>query len=313
MPLALVIPPQIFLAHLQLSELYMAWLHTEVVDNIGPLEFILNTPSHHRVHHGRNPEYIDKNYGGMLIIWDRMFNTFKAEDKTIPAVYGLVHPIKNFNPIKVQFHPWPILWRRLNRLGSFKQQLRAIFYGPGWNPTSHSRLGDSNKIPKIVHPVESYDPDLSGWKKTYIVAHFGLLLLFYHHLTFYQDKFGSVLINTGVLCLLVSITTLGMMLNADKAYGSRYELIRCLLFFQARQHLIQIIDHGLVLDLGASFYYRKMIILGIQLFFGLSAIVNSIGLAAEFLSTNGYKIKHLRLPNHNTLSEVLSWSNRKAK
>ena len=72
------IPPSIFLAHLQLGELYMFWIHNEIITTLGPLEYILNTPSHHRVHHGRNPKYIDKNYGGVFIIWDRIFGTFQV-------------------------------------------------------------------------------------------------------------------------------------------------------------------------------------------------------------------------------------------
>ncbi|XP_016123545.1 alkylglycerol monooxygenase-like [Sinocyclocheilus grahami] len=76
LPLALMVPSYVFAVHIQFNLLYQFWIHTELVKNLGPLEWILNTPSHHRVHHGRNPYCIDKNYAGILIIWDRMFGTF---------------------------------------------------------------------------------------------------------------------------------------------------------------------------------------------------------------------------------------------
>ncbi|XP_059322921.1 alkylglycerol monooxygenase isoform X2 [Ammospiza nelsoni] len=100
LPMALFIPPSVFAVHLQFNLLYQFWIHTELITKLGPLEWILNTPSHHRVHHGRNPYCIDKNYGGTLIIWDRIFGTFEAEDAKV--VYGLTHPVNSFDPIMLQ-------------------------------------------------------------------------------------------------------------------------------------------------------------------------------------------------------------------
>ncbi|XP_077613750.1 alkylglycerol monooxygenase isoform X2 [Crocuta crocuta] len=99
-PLALFIPPSVYAVHLQFNLLYQFWIHTEIINNLGPLELILNTPSHHRVHHGRNRYCIDKNYAGILIIWDRIFGTFEAENEKV--VYGLTHPINTFEPFMVQ-------------------------------------------------------------------------------------------------------------------------------------------------------------------------------------------------------------------
>lgn len=107
LPLAMAgIPPSVFLAHLQLGELFMFWIHTEAISTLGPLEYIFNTPSHHRVHHGRNPKYIDKNYAGVFIFWDRMFGTFEPEDPEEPVVYGLVHSVQSYNPFYLQYHHW---------------------------------------------------------------------------------------------------------------------------------------------------------------------------------------------------------------
>lgn len=222
----------------------MAWLHTEVVDSIGPLELILNTPSHHRVHHSRNPEYIDKNYGGMLIVWDRLFGTFKQEDKNNPPVYGLVHPVKSFNPFRVQFHPWPIIWRRVSRAKTVKHKLGVLLNGPGWRP-GLGRLGNTADIPKLDFPIVTYDPPMRFWKKVYVVVHFGLLLFFYHELTLYQQQFRAIVLNVGVLALLASITSLGLLLDDKRRYCGAFELARCIMFFWARNYLTPIISHGL--------------------------------------------------------------------
>lgn len=261
----------------------MAWLHTEIVDTIGPLEYILNTPSHHRVHHSRNPEYIDKNYGGMLIIWDRIFMTFKAEDKSNPPIYGLVHPVKSFDPIKVQFHTWPIIWRRIKHSCGLKNKLKVIFYGPGWHPGT-PRLGDVSQIPKIVHPVQPYDPKLTWWQNSYVVVHFGLILLFYHELTLSRNQFSIALINVGVISLIVSITTIGRMLDGRHKYAHLLELIRCLIFFQTRQYLVSIMDHGMK-RLGISIQARVLLLTGVYLLFALSAIINGLLCIKQFINS----------------------------
>lgn len=289
MPLALFIPPQVFLAHFQLSELYMVWLHTEIVDQIGPLEYVLNTPSHHRVHHSRNPEYIDKNYGGMLIIWDRLFNTFKAEDKNNPPVYGLVHPVKSFNPIQLQFHPWPVIWRRMKRAETFMHKLGVLLCGPGWRPNK-PRLGDSSELPPIVHPVYCYNPPLHRWLNVYVVVHFGLLLLFYHELTLFQGDFRPMVLNAGILALLASITSLGLTLDNKYKYSASFELVRCIAFFQARKFIAPIVLHGFE-RAGTSIYLRTILISTIHLVFAVSLLLTTVRMACQ-LWNNSYDWRH---------------------
>ncbi len=99
-------PPQAVFATLALNLLYQFWLHTEWVPKLGWLEYVLNTPSHHRVHHASNAEYIDRNYGGVLIVFDRLFGTFAAERDDLPCRYGLVTPLMSNNPIRIAFHEW---------------------------------------------------------------------------------------------------------------------------------------------------------------------------------------------------------------
>tara|TARA_A100000164_G_scaffold232286_1_gene206132 strand:- start:129 stop:971 length:843 start_codon:yes stop_codon:yes gene_type:complete len=107
--------------------------HTQIIGKLGPLEWVFNTPSHHRVHHGSNPEYIDKNYGNLFIIWDRIFGTFEPENK--PVEYGLVNNVNTFNPIKITFMGWEKLFKDIRNSESFKETIGLIF-GP---PETHSK------------------------------------------------------------------------------------------------------------------------------------------------------------------------------
>jgi sterol desaturase/sphingolipid hydroxylase (fatty acid hydroxylase superfamily) len=97
-------PPVMVLTMQAVSLLYQFWIHTELVRNMGPLELVLNTPSHHRVHHGSNERYLDRNHAGSLIIWDRIFGTFEPEGEKV--VYGLTQNINSYNPFSIAFHEW---------------------------------------------------------------------------------------------------------------------------------------------------------------------------------------------------------------
>jgi sterol desaturase/sphingolipid hydroxylase (fatty acid hydroxylase superfamily) len=105
------------------------FIHTQAVRSLGPLEWVFNTPSHHRVHHGRNPQYIDKNYAGVLIIWDKLFGTFEPEVETVE--YGITKPVNSFNPITVTFSEWRDLWREATAPEmTLKQRFSVVFSPP---------------------------------------------------------------------------------------------------------------------------------------------------------------------------------------
>ncbi len=102
--------------------------HTQMVGKLGPLEWILNTPSHHRVHHGSNPEYIDKNYGNLLIIWDRLFGTFEPEKAKV--TYGLVNNVNTFNPIKITLMDWQAMLREIKEKEKASEKIKIFFGAP---------------------------------------------------------------------------------------------------------------------------------------------------------------------------------------
>lgn len=136
-PLALLgFDPAHILAASALNTLYQFWIHTEVIDRVGWLEAILNTPSHHRVHHGRNIEYLDRNYGGMLIVWDRLFGTFEPERAAVD--YGLTKNIETYNPVRVAFHEWQAMLGDVRRADSLRDAANYVLQPPGWSPDGSS-------------------------------------------------------------------------------------------------------------------------------------------------------------------------------
>lgn len=116
-----------------ISLLYQFWIHTELVRSVGPLEAVLNTPSHHRVHHGSNPRYIDRNHGGTLIIWDKLFGTFEPENPADPVRFGLTKNIHTYNPFRIAFHEWYEMFRDAAMAPGWRNKLRYVFGRPGWH------------------------------------------------------------------------------------------------------------------------------------------------------------------------------------
>ncbi len=122
--------PAIVFTSLSLNLLYQFWLHVDWIPRLGVLEWVLNTPSHHRVHHAANAEYIDGNYGGVLIVFDRLFGTFKPERADLPCRYGLVEPLTSNNPLKIAFHAWGQLFRDIWKARSWRERLTLPFSPP---------------------------------------------------------------------------------------------------------------------------------------------------------------------------------------
>jgi sterol desaturase/sphingolipid hydroxylase (fatty acid hydroxylase superfamily) len=115
------------------SLIYQFWIHTERVRRLPRfLEVFLNTPSHHRVHHGSNQVYLDRNYGGILIIWDRLFGTWEPEGERVR--YGLTKNINTFNPVRAAFHEYIAMWHDIRRATRLRDRLGVLYHGPGWAP-----------------------------------------------------------------------------------------------------------------------------------------------------------------------------------
>jgi sterol desaturase/sphingolipid hydroxylase (fatty acid hydroxylase superfamily) len=126
--------PWMILLQQSISLLYQFFIHTERVGKLWrPVEFVMNTPSHHRVHHGSNNQYLDTNYGGILIVWDRLFGSFEPEGERV--VYGLTKNIKTFNPLRVATHEYGAIWRDVRTARTWRARWGHTFRRPGWTPS----------------------------------------------------------------------------------------------------------------------------------------------------------------------------------
>jgi sterol desaturase/sphingolipid hydroxylase (fatty acid hydroxylase superfamily) len=142
LPLALLgLPPWMILLEQSVSLAYQFFLHTERVDKLWrPVEWLFNTPSHHRVHHASNKAYLDRNYGGILIVWDRLLRTFQAEDDE-KVVYGLTKNIHTFNPLRVAFHEFAAAWRDARTADRWRDRAGYFLGPPGWTPAPPPSAG----------------------------------------------------------------------------------------------------------------------------------------------------------------------------
>jgi alkylglycerol monooxygenase len=171
-PAALLgVPQRVFVLCITLNILYQFWIHTRTVDRLGPLEWIFNTPSHHRVHHGIDPEYVDKNYAGVFIVWDRLFGTF-VEERREPA-YGLVKPLGSFNPFWSNVAGFARLATLSRRTRRWRDKLRIWVAPPEWYPDD---LGGPVVVPEVDHATRvRFDVPRRPVLELYIVAHFLLV------------------------------------------------------------------------------------------------------------------------------------------
>ena len=124
------ISPELVATARGVNLLYQFWIHTETVGRLGPPEAVLNSPSHHRVHHGSNRQYLDRNHGSILILWDRLFGTFEPEGE--PVVYGLTTDIKTFNPGRIASHEFGSMLRDVSESTGWIERLSHVIRGPGW-------------------------------------------------------------------------------------------------------------------------------------------------------------------------------------
>jgi sterol desaturase/sphingolipid hydroxylase (fatty acid hydroxylase superfamily) len=136
LPLPLLgVPPAMVFLGFSVNLVYQFFVHTERVDRLWrPVELVFNTPSHHRVHHGSNPEYLDRNYGGILILWDRIFGTFQSELHR--PTYGLTTPVGTHNLLRLQTHEYAAILRDVRRAAGLRVKLGYVFGPPGWQPAS---------------------------------------------------------------------------------------------------------------------------------------------------------------------------------
>jgi len=179
------VPQQVIAVVAPLHLFAQFWYHTQHINRMGWLEYIIVTPAHHRVHHAINPEYLDKNYGQIFIFWDRMFGTFQEETPAITAVYGVTRPVRTWNPIKINFmHLW-LLMQDAWHTQSWKDKLRVWLMPLGWRPADVVEKYPVYKIEDVYH-FEKYDTPAPKGMIIYLWIQLFCLLLIVSYL------FGNV-------------------------------------------------------------------------------------------------------------------------
>ena len=163
LPLAVLgVPPEVWMTSYALNLLYQFWIHTRLIGKLGPMEWVMNTPSHHRVHHGTNPAYIDKNYAGILIVWDRLFGTFAEEDEE--PLYGTLVPLRSWNPLWANVEPFVKIVGNMRQHSSWRGKLMSWWGPPGWTPQGEIH-------PPFPSPQRGYDARGVPSLGVYVVPH----------------------------------------------------------------------------------------------------------------------------------------------
>ena len=208
--------------------IYQFWIHTEAVDRMGFLEWFMNTPSHHRVHHGRNPKYIDKNHAGVFIIWDKLFGTFQIEEER--PTYGITVPVNSWNPIWANFSHFQLIKEELAQTPKFADKLKVVFFPPGWQA-----LRAGYQIPEVDRSIPKYDIPVTSPVQFYAIFQYisttiltALYLFSQHKLDINQKIIGAIFIVWAIL-------NLGGILEKKKLYHYsellRYAVGAILLYF----------------------------------------------------------------------------------
>jgi alkylglycerol monooxygenase len=165
--------PLVFFISAGIHTLYQFWIHTKAIGKLPRwIEYVMNTPSHHRVHHGVNPKYIDKNHAGVFIIFDRLFGTFQEEEEEV--IYGITTPLNSLNPVWANIHYYVELIAKMRQMRRWSDRLRMLWARPGWLP---DEMGGYQAPPPVDADRPLYRPKISALLQAYVGVQFLMVLL----------------------------------------------------------------------------------------------------------------------------------------
>ena len=224
LPLFLIgFPLEVLVTVNAVNLIYQFWVHTRHIRRLGVLDYILVTPSNHRVHHARNERYLDRNYGGMFILWDRWFGTFEDESDDEPVVYGVRKPLRSFNPFWANLQVYEGLWFDSRHTATWKDKLKVWVSRTGWRPEDmRERYPERSEIGDLT---VRFDPDIAASLRRYGLAQFAVavVLTLYIAERFASGGLGAVVLPcTGLWFLLWSIG----LVNEGRASAVRVEVVR---------------------------------------------------------------------------------------
>ena len=228
LPLAILgCPPSVFLVLFILLKVYQFWLHTQVIQRIPMIEGIFSTPSSHRVHHAKNPIYIDRNYGGTLVIWDRLFGTWQPELINQPCHYGTTRPLDTLNPIKANFQHWLMLGKDSVHTSLWRNKIGLWFQPTGWRPEDcrdngarHSTLQKTGTTER-----EKYDPQVSTRIKIYCGLSFACIVIVSAMFIFMAPSLRGVTLAMGSMIIVYGLVVVNDFMEGHKRLALM-ELVR---------------------------------------------------------------------------------------
>lgn len=218
------IPSYVFISVASLNLIYQFWVHSEHIPKLGWFENYFVTASNHRVHHAQNDQYIDKNYGGVFIIWDRIFGTHKIEDESEPCIYGIRGTLNTFNPIWANLHVYVKIIKEMWLSKDWKDRLYAPFARTGWTPKSFPEKAE--KADFDPSNFKKYDPNIENRHKIY--AFFQYLFITYIFLVFIQNEslnYYQLWVTISMMAFTMYCTSLWL----DGKEGKIAEVVRLLL------------------------------------------------------------------------------------
>jgi sterol desaturase/sphingolipid hydroxylase (fatty acid hydroxylase superfamily) len=222
LPLAVMgFPPPWYLAMASLNLIYQFWIHTRVIGKLGPLERVLNTPSHHRVHHGRNPKYLDKNYAGALIIWDRLFGTFHEEEEE--PVYGLTKPLESWNPLWAHLHVWAEMLHDARRAPRWRDKVKIWFMPLGWLPEGLPAKSTAQEVSRATNV--NYHTPLPRGLNAYTVIQFSGVLVLSLLIGQWEKSWSLLYLAVPALLVLYTAVNLGGILERRR-WALNSEMVR---------------------------------------------------------------------------------------
>jgi len=210
--------------------IYQFWVHTQVIRRMGVLDRILVTPSNHRVHHAQNERYIDKNYGGMLILWDRLFGTFEDEREDDPVIFGVRKPLANWNPFWANLQVYDYLFFDARHARRWRDKLGIWFRPTGWRPPDVEARFPKRRVD--LGDFEKFDPPVRRSMQRYVLAQFGVAIVATLGIAALFATAGAVAVLLPCVLLWALLYTLGL-LNEGRPYGVRFELARVLVIVPA--------------------------------------------------------------------------------
>ncbi|MGC1329880.1 sterol desaturase family protein [Pseudomonas sp.] len=224
LPLAVLgVPPLVFVSVAALNLLYQFWVHTRHVPKLGWLEWIFITPSNHRVHHAQNPLYMDRNYGGVFIVWDRLFGTFQEEDEREPVIFGVTTPLRSWNPLWANVQFYAQLWSDARRARLWRDKLRIWFMPTGWRPADVALRYPLGK--PDLSQFQRFEVPLGLRQQVYVSVQFAV----YVALGSYLLAFGASLPLAGLLLgcawMGLGLFALGAALE-DRTWALKLEVLR---------------------------------------------------------------------------------------